>query len=146
MYFFSKAKLALDMLELSPQEIIRLISELRMTGSYEYVILDLSFDLGSDTLSILHQVHAVVLVGDGSQVSNTKLSRACAALAEREKNDDAPILSKAVLAYNKFSSKTGKSLDGLELRSIGGAQRYEGSLSQIIDQLSQKAIFDNIIQ
>lgn len=145
-YFFSKAKLALDMLELTQQEILRLISELRMNGSYDYIIIDPAFSISADTVSLLHQAHAVVFVGDGSTVSNTKLTRACTALAEREKNDDSPILNRAVLAYNKFSSKTGKPLDGLELRSIGGAQRYEGTLPQILEQLSQKAVFDNIIQ
>jgi len=145
-YFFSGAKLALDMLELSTEETLRLISELRLTGSYDYLILDPAFSLSKDGLSILHQAHAVVFVGDGSRTSNTKLNRACAALSMKEQSEDAPIMSRAALLYNKYSSKTGAAVQGVELRTIGGAQRYEGTVEQILAQLSQKTFFDDIIR
>lgn len=42
-YFYSQSKVALDMLELGTDEIIRLITEAKLSVSYSYIILDLDF-------------------------------------------------------------------------------------------------------
>lgn len=144
-FFFSQAKLALDMHELTVDEILRLISELRLTGSYDRIVLDMEFGLNDNALRILHQTSAIVFVGDGSKTSNTKLFRAITALATKEQTDDSPLLSRAVLAYNKYSSKTCEALSNLEIRAIGGAPRYEhATVDQIVAQLSTMPLFDEI--
>lgn len=143
--FFSQAKLALDMLELTVEESLRLISELRLTGSYDRIILDAEFGLTENALKILHQANAVVLIGDGSKISNTKIFRATTALSMKEQSEDSPLLNRTVLAYNKFSSKTSEALNNLEIRVVGGAPRYEhATVDQVLSQLSKMAMFDEI--
>lgn len=143
--FFSQAKLALDMLELNVDEILRLISELRLTGSYDRIVLDTEFSLNESTLKVLHQANTIVVVGDGSKISNTKIFRAMTALSMKEQADDSPLLSRAVLAYNKFSSKTSEALSNLEIHVAGGAPRYEhATVDQIVTQLSKMTLFDEI--
>lgn len=143
--FFSSTKLVLDMLEVKPDEILRLISELRLTGSYDYIILDCEFDLSAGTLGILHDANTLVMVGDGSTVSNTKLFRAITALSMKEHDDDSRLIDRTVIAYNKFSSKTGSALSGIEIKAIGGAPRYEhATVEQILEQLSKMTLFNEL--
>lgn len=145
-YFYSQPKVALDMIELKSDEIIRLISEAKLLGSYSYIILDLDFGIDSDTIKILKQANALVWTGDGSEISNIKISRAYDALAISEQNEDVPILNRTVLIYNKFSNKSSRALaSNIELKNIGGAPRYEhASVSQILDSLSSIEMFGRI--
>lgn len=146
-FFISQSKLALDMLELTTEEILRLISELRLNGSYDCLILDAEFGLDKDALKVLHQAHVMVVVGDGSHTSNTKIFRAMTALNTKEENEDTPLINRTVLAYNRFSSRSGETIANLELRAIGGAPRYENAgTEQLLAQLSRNPLFDEIMK
>lgn len=145
-YFYSQTKLALDMHELSVEDILRLISELKLTGSYDYIIVDSDFGLEPNILKILRQMHAVVWVGDGSETSNSKLYRAYNALSILEQNEDSPLTNRLCLVYNKFSNKTGKTLENLNIKNIGGAPRYEhATAAQVVEQLSKMELFEKIM-
>lgn len=144
-FYFAPTKLALDMMELTAEEIQRMLAEIKLTGSYEYIILDTDFSLEQSQLEVWHQINALVLVGDGSRISNTKMARACEALGVKEEAEDLPLLERTVLAYNKFSSKTGKTIENLDLKTIGGAPRYEhAAVEQILAQLSRMTMFEEI--
>lgn len=145
-FFYAPAKIALDMLELGAEEIQRLLSELKLAGSYNYIVLDMEYSQNKDTLSILRQAHNIVVVGDGSQISNTKITRAYTALVTAEQNADAPIAGRMSLVYNKYSNKTGSAIGDIGLRNIGGAPRYEhASTEQILSQLCKMEFFNKII-
>lgn len=144
-YFYSRSELALDMYELTVEDMIRLISEIRSTCSYDYIILDMDFDIDSESLKVLQQVHAIIWVGDGSEISNSKIGRAYEALSILEQDDDSPLINKISLIYNKFSNKTGNTLGDIGIRNIGGAPKYEhATTAQILGFLSKMAVFDNI--
>lgn len=145
-YFYSQSKIALDMLELKVDDIIRLISEIRLTGSYNVIILDLDFSFDSDMLKILRQTHSIIWVGDGSEISNSKLIRAYSALSIIEQNEDVPILNRISLIYNKFSNKTSKALDDLGIKTIGGNPRFEhATTAMVIGQIAPKEMFEKIL-
>ena len=144
--FYSQSKLALDMLELSAEDINRLISEVKLMGSYDIIIVDMDFSMDKEILKIYRQAHSWVWVGDGSEVSNSKVFRAYNAINTLEANAEAPLTSRICLAYNKFSSKTSKALSEIELKNIGGAPRFEhASVDQVLDQLKAKDMFEKII-
>lgn len=144
--FFSQSKIALDMLELNTEDVLHLISELKMTRQYKYLILDLDFSLDKEMLKILRQTHSITWVGDGSEISNIKLFRAYNALATMEQNADSPLTGRLSLIYNKFSNKTCKTLTDIEIRNVGGAPRYEhATTAQILSQLSPMDMFDKIV-
>ena len=132
-------------MELGKEEISRLISELRLTGIYDYIVVDIDFSLSKDTLDVFRTMNNVVMVGDGSDISNMKIFRAYNALVALEQNKDNSLLNKLVLAYNKFSNKTGKAIEGIEIYNIGGAPRYEhATTEQVITQLSNMSMYDTI--
>lgn len=145
-YFYSQSKIALDMLELKVDDIIRLISEIRLTGSYNVIILDLDFSFDADMLKILRQTHSIIWVGDGSEISNSKLIRAYSALSIIEQNEDVPLLNRISLIYNKFSNKTSKALDDLGIKTIGGNPRFEhATTAMVIGQIAPKEMFEKIL-
>lgn len=145
-YFFSQPKVALDILELSTDEILRLVSELEMTGAFDYIIVDMEFGLDKKYLEIYEKAHAIVLVGDGSELSNVKTVRAIQALTTLEQSMDASISNRMCLIYNKFSNKTGKVVENIGLKNIGGAPRFEhASVKQVVNQLAGMEMFEQIM-
>lgn len=144
-YFYSQSKIALDMMELSSDDILKLINELKLTGSYNAIVLDLDFSIDREALKVLRQIHSIVWVGDGSDVSNTKLYRAFTALSTMEQNADSPLTNRLQLIYNKFSSKTSKTLDEVGIKNIGGCPRFEhATTSMVLGQVASKEMFDKI--
>lgn len=144
-YFYSKTKVALDMLELSADDIIRLINELKISGSYDYIILDLDFSMSKEMREILSQALSIIWIGDGSEASNMKIARAYTAFSIKENNEETPLTNRLSLFYNRFSSKTGETVGIEELKNVGGAPWYkQATTEQIIDELSKTAIFDKI--
>lgn len=144
-FFFSQSKVALDMFELNNDDILKLINELKISGSYDCVVIDIPFD--KDTLKIVNSCDSIVVVGDGSDTSNMKIYRAYNALKTMESNDDSlRILSKTSLVYNKFSNKTSKAIDNIELKALNGAPKYEhATTQQVVAQLASLDVFDKII-
>lgn len=144
-HFYAPTKIALDMLELSTDDIKRLMSELQVTGSYDYIIMDMDFSTDKNMLDLYRLAHGVVVVGDGSEISNTKITRAYTALATMEQNADAPIVNRMLMVYNKYSNKTSTAIGDIGLRSIGGAPRYEhATTAQVVNQLAAMDVFDKI--
>lgn len=144
-YFYSQSKIALDMLELGSDEVTRFISEARISGGYAYIIIDCDFGMDKDTLKILRHTHSIVWVGDGSDLSSLKIERAFRALSTLEQREESMLISQISLIYNKFSSKTGKTLTNVEIKTAGGAPRFEhASSEQVLKQLSAMDMFNNI--
>ncbi len=145
-YFFAASKIALDMMELTNDDISRLISELCLTGSYDYIIIDTDFSLERENINIYKKAHSLAWIGDGSELSNSKLFRAFNALSTLEQNADSPLTNRLVLIYNKFSNKTSKALTELGIKNIGGAPRYEhATTKQVLEQLSKMDMFEKLM-
>lgn len=145
-YFYSQSKVALDMLELNNDELIRLISELKLTGSYDYIVIDTDFSMDKTDLQIYRLAHSLVWIGDGSEISNSKIYRAYGALSIMEQKADSPLINRICLIYNKFSNKTSKAVGDFGLRNIGGAPRYEhATTQQVLAQLAPMDMFDKIV-
>lgn len=144
--FYSPVKVALDMMELGVDEILRLFTEVQLMGEYDYIIVDTDFALTKDALRIMREAQEIVWVGDGSELSNKKVHRAFEALSILEQNSDAPLMNRMSFIYNKASSKTGQSLEIDGLRELGGAPKYErATTQQILAQLAPMELFDKII-
>lgn len=144
-FFFAPSKIALDMMELGANEIVGLLTELQMIGSYDYIVVDGDFSLDAGALKVYQKCNALVMVGDGSEISNLKTQRAFAALSTLERDSDAPVANRMKLLYNRFSNKTSKTID-LGIKNIGGAPRYEhASAAEVVRQLATLNVFDQIL-
>lgn len=145
-YFFAAPKLALDMTELKTEEILRLITDILLTGSYEYIVADFDFNMTDDFLNLLSRFHAILLTGTGSEISNCKIFRLYNSLVVREETNGMHLMERMSLIYNKFSNKTGKIISDIELKNIGGIPRFEHATdTQVIEQIARMAVLDKII-
>lgn len=144
-YFYSHTKNSLDMLELKLEEKTRLVSEIKLSGIYDVIIVDTDFGFDSDNIKFLKLAENVVWTGDGSEISNIKINRAYSALSQMEQNEEDALSGRIVLIYNKFSNKSGKSVSGVDITNIGGAPRYEhASTKQVIEQLCNMNVFEKL--
>ncbi len=145
-FFFPQAKVALDMVELTAEDILQLISEINITAAYDYVIIDMDFSVKKEIIKIYKQAHSIIWVGDGSEISNAKISRTFEALDIMQRDSETPLTNRICLVYNKFSSKTGKHVQNSAIKSIGGAPVYiHANPKQIISQIALTSAFDNIL-
>ncbi len=145
-YFYSQSKIALDMLELNMEETMRLVSELKVTGSYDYICIDTDFAMNQETLKLYRQAHAVVWTAEGTEISNAKIYRAYTALSIMEQNAESPLINRLCIVYNKFSSKTGKTITEGNVKIIGGAPMFmQASTEQILEEISKLPLFDKLI-
>ncbi len=146
-YFYARPKVALDMMELSAAEIHQLLSELKLGGSYDYIIVDTDFNIDKDHIEIYRGMHGIVITVDGSEICNQKTLSMLQALSMKEENAEVPILKRMSYLYNKFSNKSGIPLSGVEIRNLGGIPRYDhASIQQIVEQIAEKPIFDGILK
>ena len=144
-HFYSQPKIALDMHELDMNDVSRLISAAKLSGVYTCVVLDMDFGIDKETMKVLHQMHDIVWVGDGSEISNFKISRAFEALSVLNQSAETSVLSKLLLIYNRFSSKSSRMIENPDLRNIGGAPRFEhATTAQILERLAPMDMFDKI--
>lgn len=144
--FYSQSKIALDMLELNFDDVSRLLSEIQLMGAFDYIIVDADFSIDKDSLKICRKANALVWVGDGSEVSNSKLFRVFNALNILEQNAESPITNRLLLVYNKFSNKTSRTLNEIGIKNIGGAPRYEhATTGQVLEELSKMEMLDKLM-
>ena len=141
-YFFSATKNALDIAELNASEIQQIVSVLKMSGSYDYIILDLDFSLDKSLLSVLEGSNTIVFVADGSMVSNVKLQRVVESLGVLEQQSEMKLLIRSGILYNRFSSQTSRKASVEGLKEFGGISRYEGfDTSKLLQQLKSQPVF-----
>lgn len=146
-YFFSQAKFALDMAELTGDDWIQLIEELESTGTYEYIIVDMDFILDEDYLKLYEYTSAVIWVNSGTNITNGKTYRALQACRMIEQEKQIALIEKIHLIYNKFSNKTCRSIDkDLGIESEGGVPRFSNIFDeQLVERLSNLDIFDKLV-
>ncbi|MDR0500668.1 MAG: hypothetical protein LBG97_05420 [Coriobacteriales bacterium] len=144
-HFISSSKTPLDLRELDNDDISELLDAIMLASNYEYIVVDVGSLLTDISFEVLKHANKLVLVSDGSAVSNLKTSQALATLEILERDADVSYLSRTALVYNKFSSKTGCVLDFAHVYTMGGAQRYEQATAQdIVQQLQGLNIFDTL--
>lgn len=145
-YFYAPAQLALDMTELTLEDIQLLVSSAKESGLFDAIVLDKSFDLGGSCRYLWSEANAVIAVNDGSEIGNSKFLRAYEAMKVLAEQSDTYRLDKLMLLYNKFSNKTGQTLEGLDVTLLGGIPRYEhASIRQITEQVSGMGIFKRLL-
>jgi hypothetical protein len=88
---------------------------------------------------------AAVIVSDGSETANLKLTQAVEAIKILEQQKDVSIQAKTTVLYNKFSNKTSFKLDSIGIRTIGGFPRFEyATAADVVNQLLSTGVFPQI--
>ena len=141
-FFYAPPKTALDATSLGQEEIRRLLTDLKLMGAYEYIVIDMNFSLDDFSLEVLRQSTDIVFVADGLAISNEKFQKAYRAFEILDNQYDTALTPRVSLFYNKFDNRTGQALDG-GIRHIGWAPPYEGaSGQQVVEHLVGLGVFN----
>ncbi len=141
--FYSSVKVPIDMMDMEVADYLTLQKELAALGSYDYLVTDTEFPHSVGNFEFFEQCSAVVLVSDGTPVSEAKTEKAISAinvLDERTRFGIQPLLR---LIRNKCPS--GGIYSG-ELAFLGSLPVYQSVPPyQMVRQLSQSSIFSQLM-
>lgn len=141
-YFYNEPDSAIDMNELTWEDINNLVSQLSASESYEMIIVDWAFSNEPESIHFMETFDNIIIVCDGNQISNHKSAKAIEMIKIYEQNQAVDILSKTVLAYNKFSNKTSKEMTAGNLKDLEGVPRLEhASTEDVINHILNRRLF-----
>lgn len=147
--YFSTAKMALDMLELNAADRQELVSVLVESGGYDYVIVDMPFDLHKESRELFQKAHALVWVSDGTAVANQKTARAYEALRVLEQGGAAPLADRVCLLLNKIPTGMESELPALGMPVVGAVAKIRHQMNESITSLladsPAASVFDAIL-
>ncbi|MCI8351967.1 MAG: chromosome partitioning protein ParA [Oscillospiraceae bacterium] len=144
--YFSSAKAALDVMELTVSEKVRLVSELISSGSYDYIVIDMDFDLSQSALPLFQPAHALVWISDGVGVSNGKIMRAYEALCVQGNGFSPALADRVCLIQNKCVGAEGAMGEIPGIRSAGTIAKIRHRMEeQITASLAGSEVFDKIL-
>jgi cellulose biosynthesis protein BcsQ len=144
-FFYDTCKMPFDIMEINKEDIKKLLDELKISGIYDYIIIDTDFTLNKTMNLVLQYSNSLIFVSDGTEVATVKFKMAYGALRVLEEQQDIRLFSKISLIYNKFSSENGKYIENESINVLGGAPRFKNATAiQIAKQISEMSIFDKI--
>ena len=144
-YFYAEASTALHILELTSGERAELLRELKDSASYDYIVIDMDYPLSVSADPVFVETDTIVLVSDGHEIPNLKVSRAYMAMEATDKADNYGISAKTVLLYNRTRSATSQEVDKISIKDIGKIQMIVAdSKEEIIRQISRHQALDNL--
>jgi len=144
-YFYAAEKNAVEMLELTNKHVLTLLKELQYNGGYEYIVVDVDFDIDADSMERMRMFDMLIMVGNGTEESNEKTERAYRAIEILENGSAKPLSDRILFIYNAVSSTNGLTVSIPGLRVLGGTHRYSGgNKAQIVEKLAIQDLFDKI--
>lgn len=142
--FFSESNQILDMYEMSTDEQVELIQALLDSGMFDYLILDLDFDLTEAQRKIYYLADTFVITAGCTAASDEKLKRAYQAMKIQEQNQPVSLLNHAVLVYNQCSNPA-KAMPDLPLKVLCNVPYFHQMPEiQILEQVSAYDFFGNL--
>lgn len=145
-FFYSTPQMALDMMELTEEDVQKLLQEFRIDGMYDYIVLDIDFSFEKKEKTILMLSDKLVFVNDGTEIANKKLERAYASIQVLEEQNEERMMGKAFLLYNKFSNKVCNTINDIDIKELGGAPKFEhATTKQVMEQLASMQIFRELL-
>lgn len=143
-YFFEECRNALDMMELSKEDLKELLTALGQSREYDKVILDAGNGLGEKEIAAMTCAGRVVAVLDESEVSTAKFARYTDTLQLIEEQQKADICSKMILFYNKVIKQENLPAQLCQVRVAGGFPRIEnGTYEGIIGRIARMEMIHN---
>lgn len=145
-FFFDSCKMAFDVMEINPDDMNRLLEELKALGKYDYVVVDMDFGFQKREVEVMKQAFRIVFVSDGTEISNTKLKKGIDALSIFEQQKELKLMPKVTLLYNKFASKTGQMLENADIKVLGGIPRLDGAeTAMVVNHIAEMGVFDSFL-
>jgi MinD-like ATPase involved in chromosome partitioning or flagellar assembly len=136
---------ALDMQELTDDELQNLVRNIQNIGSYDALIIDTAYEYTERMTWLMQNAARIVMVSTGESVANSKTERALTSIQLIDEQKDELTFDRIRIIYNRFSSKTGMTMERYKAMVLGGIPRFENATAiQISEKISAMNIFDDI--
>lgn len=123
--FFEACGSAYDMLELTAEEKIRIITELA-GRNYDAVFVDYDCQVSSEMLDILRHCHRWFVVCDGTESGRDKTDRLIRTIKVIESRQETAITDSMRLIYNRFDEMKDRRLSLPDIREAGAIPVLSG--------------------
>lgn len=144
--FLSECKVLLDRLEMKEDELDILITQIKNSETYDYVVLDADFSFAGFEMEIMKLSDRIVMLSDGSRNANMKIRRVYEAVRILEQQGNSSILDKIMLLYNRFRDQRGKMMDDLPFPVLGGIQNFQGTEeTQVMEKIAHMDVFEKLM-
>lgn len=119
-YYFASPENLLEMEELSPDDISRMISELKTGGLYDTVVIDMSTGLDKRNAAALKECDTLVLVLSEAEPAAVKMRALYKGLEILERKNGSGIMEKLVAVINRCGRNAGGSDEIRRILAEGG--------------------------
>lgn len=142
-YYYSSVKIPLDIMEMRSDDYLTLQNELKMLGSYDYVVMDMEFPKTQQEYKLFDYCNSIVLVCDDSDTAMTKINKAVRGIQILDGQSEMAMQPRMWLLKNKVTTNTQMQS---ELRELGTFPMYQKVASaQMAKQLSLSEIFRQLM-
>ena len=142
-YYYSSAKIPLDIMEMSVEDFATLHNEIKALGCYDYVVMDIDFPRNHKDFKVFDLCNSIVVVSDGSDISQRKVSKALLAVQILEQQEDNVIQPRMWILKNKVSSHE---LFQNEIRYLGNIPLYQSvAPAQIAKQIAISNVYQQLM-
>ncbi len=143
--YYESCRVALDFRDTTPEDISLLLKSVRESKSYEYIIVDVDNVLTAKQKIVFAASSAVMVISDGTDISNRKLAKFVEALRLDGGKKDG-LERKLLLLYNRFHTGAQKAVLQNEITEIGGINAYRnGCPRQIAEEIAGKNVFERFL-
>ena len=141
--FFNEARIVLDMLEMSDEDISVLIREIQSMGKYRHIIIDSNLNLGSRLNIFSKLAYKVIFVFEDTKLGIKKMSDLNEALHLLENGGNIDITNKLSLICNKVKDMNQVSIpESLSVRDF--VKNYNVDSKELTQILSQTPFLENL--
>ena len=130
---------------LSVDDITKLLRELRIIASYDYIVLDVAFATYFEQMHLLERSHTLVMISDDTENSQSKLTRAYHRLTASADSDQEITIPNMFLLYNKSTGFSSKILTLADVPELGSIPRLQNANPDaIVARIASLDVFDAI--
>lgn len=145
-YFYESCKLPLDVYEIKEEDITKLLDELEIAGTYDYIVVDMNLSFHPVSLAIMKRSKGLVFVTDGTYIAGAKNERVFQSLEILDNQNDWMLMKKAHILYNKTNHTPDKQLNPREVSTLGIVPYYQGTdHKQIAKLISSMNLFEQLM-
>lgn len=143
--FYDSCRTPFDFQELTREEVKEFINDLTSSDMFECIVIDSDFNFSDNVSEVLLNSKKIILVNNGTEISNIKCEKAIESMGIYEQQNDVNLLARVELLYNQFSSKTGKIIENESVKVIGGIQVFaNAAYRQVVEEISKLPVMEEI--
>ena len=128
-------------------QIERLLQTIVQSGLFDVILVDCDLIFDRRFSLVLSSADKVVLVGDGSGLSNSKIQAVCTLLSKLSEERGISYPSKCCLLYNKYVEGESRKCESKTIQDIGGVfLQSDGAKATIIKKIAAMNLFDRLLE